>query len=136
MRRLLLTLALIAPISARAQSGYTCLPASEGSEFVRSALNKTVSRTDSLSARARATLHLPAGDSSIVQPVTDQVVCAQAGAAVATIFPAAQGSAGAWVYQIGADRYYVLDPQATKAHRMWGVVLDQSFTVLASDPVN
>lgn len=135
MNRLLFALALAAPITLRAQAVYSCLAPTPGSEWVRSALNKTVRASDSATVAARAALQIPAGDSSIVQPVTDNVVCAQAAAAVATVFGGVQNSAGGWVFMLGSNRYYALDPNAIRAKRLYGVVLDQNFVVLSSDPI-
>ena len=136
MLRFLLILSLAVPTRASAQASYTCLAPTAASEWIRSVLKQTVSATDSATVAARAELQIPSGDSSIVQPVTEQTVCAQAGAAVATIFPDVQYSTGGWVFQLGPARYYVVDPNAVRGRRAYGVVLDQNFAVLSSDPVS
>lgn len=133
---LLVSIALAgAPVAAGAQSTYACRTPAAGSEWVRSVLQELVTHSDSASVAARAALHLPAGDSSIVQVVADSATCARAGSAVASVFASVQAPDSGWVYAVGPDRYYVVYPNAYKGKRVWAVILDATFAVLASDPI-
>jgi hypothetical protein len=84
--------------------------------------------TDSGALDGRATLNLPAVDSSAVQIVTDSTTCAGVAATLATLTPGGDAHPSAWVFSFGPTRYIAYNFRQNLHGSAYIYAFDQYFT--------
>jgi hypothetical protein len=125
----LVVAAAVACAPLKAQSPSSCLGEHSYIANQRTQLSRTVSGSDTASARLRAAFGLLPASASEVVLVTDEAVCAQA----AQVLVASIGREGdpvrpVWVLKLGADRYFVADGVRKSSGRYVAVIFDGTFT--------